>query len=315
MTNAPEKSFTAISTTQAPQTIHYVVNPASQNGATGRRWPKLAALLPKAAQVHLTRSPGEAIDLAEQAAMNGADMVVAVGGDGTLGEVATGLMRATNKPAMGIVPCGTGGDFRKTLGYPTDPRAVASVLARGHSRIIDVGRVRFTGHNGREQERCFLNICSFGISGVVDRAVNASSKALGGKMSFLLGSLRGYTQFSGADVELALDDGPIEKHNSFLVAACNGRMFGGGMRIAPTADPSDGLFDIVVWDHAGELGKLHTWKIYTGDHLALPNVHYRSAKKLTATAVSEVLIDCDGEQLGRLPVTIEIVPQALKVVC
>src|ERR1039458_1856403 len=100
--------------------IHYVVNPASQNGATGKRWPKLQAVLPRAAQVHLTRAPGEAIDLAEQAAMAGADMVVAVGGDGTLGEVATGLMRCAAKgahqPAMGIVPCGTGGDFRKTLG-------------------------------------------------------------------------------------------------------------------------------------------------------------------------------------------------------
>lgn len=297
------------------QKIHYIVNPASQNGATGKRWPKLEAALPKAAQVHITRAPGEAIALAEQAANAGADMVVAVGGDGTLGEVASGLMHSANKPAMGIVPCGTGGDFRKTLGYPSAPGAVASVLARGHSRVIDVGRVRYVGHDGREAERCFLNICSFGISGVVDRAVNASSKALGGKMSFLIGSLIGYTQFSGAEVELALDDSPVEKHNSFLVAACNGRMFGGGMRLAPTADPSDGLFDVVVWDHTTELGKLQAWRIYTGGHLALPNVQYRSAKKLTAKATGEVLIDCDGEQLGRLPVTIEILPQALRVIC
>jgi YegS/Rv2252/BmrU family lipid kinase len=295
--------------------MHYIVNPASQNGATGKKWPRLEAVLPKAAHVHLTKAPGEAIELAEQAALAGADVVVAVGGDGTIGEVATGLMRSARKPALGLVPCGTGGDFRKTLGYPSAPAAVASVLARGQTRVIDVGHVRFLGHNGREQERYFVNICSFGISGVVDRAVNRSSKMFGGALSFLLGTLRGYAQFTGAELELALDDGPFEKHDSFLVAACNGRMFGGGMRLAPTADLSDGQLDIVVWDHMTQLGKLGSWRIYSGDHLALPNVQYRSAKRLQARAAGEVLIDCDGEPLGRLPLTIDIVPQALRVVC
>jgi YegS/Rv2252/BmrU family lipid kinase len=297
--------------------IHYVVNPASQNGATGRRWAAMQGLLPAAEAVHLTTRAAEAVELAEKAAQSGADMVVAVGGDGTLSEVATGLMRLPEgkRPPLGIMPCGTGGDFRKTLGLPTDPAAVASVLRRAHTRDIDVGRVRFVGHDGSAEERYFINVCSFGISGVVDEAVNKTSKALGGKISFLIGSIRGLATFKPVEVEVSLDGGAFEKHTATLVAACNGRLFGGGMMVAPTADPSDGRFDIVIIDDVQGLDKLQGWRIYNGSHLGQPNVHYRSAKKLEARANGTALMDIDGEALGRVPVTIEVVAAALKVVC
>ncbi len=297
--------------------IHYVVNPASQNGATGRRWAALQGFLPTAEAVHLTTRQAEAVELAEKAALSGADMVVAVGGDGTLSEVATGLMRLpqNKRPALGIMPCGTGGDFRKTLGLPTDAAAVASVLRRAHTRDIDIGRVRFVAHDGSTQERCFINVCSFGISGVVDEAVNKTSKALGGKMSFLIGTIRGLATFKPVDVEISLDGGAFEKHSATLVAACNGRLFGGGMKVAPTADPGDGKFDIVIIDDVQGLGKLQGWRIYNGSHLGQPNVHYRTATKLEARSNGTALIDVDGEPLGRVPLTIDIVPSALKVVC
>ena len=298
--------------------IAYIVNPASQNGATGRDWPAFSARLPGASRTYKTTRPNEASDLAVQAAKDGATVVASVGGDGTLSEVVTGLMRLpqAERPALALVPRGTGGDFRKTLGYPQDVAGVAVILARGRSRAVDVGRVTFTNAAGEEQQRHFMNIASFGLSGVVDRAVNSQSKALGGKASFFIGGLQGILSFDSVPCELSLDDGPFEAHDAMLVAACNGRVFGGGMFVAPTADPGDGELEIVVWPRMSGASKYsNLLKIYSGAHLGVPGVSYRSAKKMVARSSAEALIDVDGEQLGRLPMTVEVVPGALRIVC
>lgn len=297
--------------------IAYIVNPASQNGATGRHWHELAQVLPSADRIYRTSGPNEASDLAEKAANDGAEIVASVGGDGTLCEVVTGLMRlpVQKRPALALVPRGTGGDFRKTLGLPTDIAGVATVIRRGRSRAVDVGRVTYTNAAGSEASRYFMNICSFGLSGVVDRAVNSQSKALGGKASFFIGGLQGILSFDSVACELSLDDGPFEAHDAMLVAACNGRVFGGGMYVAPTADPSDGEMEIVVWSRMSGISKYRNLlKIYSGGHLGVDGVHYKKAKKVVARSPGEALIDVDGEQLGRLPLTVELVPGALRVV-
>lgn len=297
--------------------IAYIVNPASQNGATGRHWSELAAQLPSAEHTYKTTGPNEASDLAEKAAKDGAEIVASVGGDGTLCEVVTGLMRLpeSKRPALALVPRGTGGDFRKTIGLPTDIGGIAKVIRRGRSRPVDVGHVSYVDAQGQTQQRYFMNICSFGLSGVVDRAVNSQSKALGGKASFFIGGLQGILSFDSVPCELSLDDGPFESYDAMLVAACNGRVFGGGMYVAPTADPSDGDMEIVVWPRMHGIAKYRNLlKIYSGAHLGVEGVVYKKAQKLVARSSQEALIDVDGEQLGRLPLTVSLVKSALRIV-
>src|SRR5689334_2128492 len=225
-----------------PRTV-VVVNPKSQAGAVGKRWPYLADQIRRRLpfdQVH-TRAPGDATRLAREALRAGAERVVAVGGDGTINEVANGFFE-DGKPiapdaALGVLPYGTGGDFRRTLGLPTDFRGAVEVLARDKRRRIDVGRIDYTVRGGGRGTRMFVNIASFGVSGVVDRLVNQSSKRLGGKISFLVATARATLEYDNQRVRLRFDgksDGAVDMTIN-TVAIANGRYFGGGMFIAPEA--------------------------------------------------------------------------------
>ncbi len=297
--------------------VVYIVNPASQNGATGRQWPELARRLPPAVEVLRTTAPGEAMSLARAAADGGADLVVSVGGDGTLNEVTSGLMLVPEKqrPALAIVPRGTGGDFRRTLGYPRELEAIAAILRRGRTKHVDVGRLQYRGPAGTDVVRHFINICSFGISGVVDEAVNRSTKMFGGKASFLIGAVRGLMKFKPVSVELSVDDGPFERYSLMIGVVANGRAFGGGMWVAPTADPSDGSFDVLWLSGTAQDFALKVLPaVYSGAHLGLPGVRYHSATRLRARSDDTVLLDVDGEQLGRLPIEVECVPRALRII-
>ncbi len=298
--------------------ITYIVNPASQNGKTGRHWAELARHLPPARETQFTQKVGDAISLARAAAEGGADLVVSVGGDGTLNEVTSGLMLVpgAKRPALGLVPRGTGGDFRRTLGLPSNIESVATLLHRGYTKKIDVGQLTYRSREGADIVRHFVNICSFGLSGVVDEAVNSTSKALGGKLSFLVGTVRGLAKFRPVDIEISLDNGPFENQKITLVGVCNGRAFGGGMMLAPTADPSDNRFEIVTIKPFTSVGSMvDISKVYKGEHLGLDLVSYKAATRLVAKSQDHVLIDVDGEQLGKLPIEVEIVPHALRVVC
>lgn len=298
--------------------ITYVVNPASQNGNTGRRWNEIAKKLPTAHETLFTQKVGDGISLARAAADAGAECVCSVGGDGTLNEVTSGLMLVPKekRPALGLVPMGTGGDFRRTLGYPHDLRAIAAILDRGATRPVDIGALTYRTREGGDAVRHFLNECSFGASGEVVEQVNKTSKALGGKASFLIGTVRGLLKFRTPTVEISVDGEPFETKRITWVATCNGRALGGGMFIAPTADPSDGRFELVeIGAMKSLVDALGLRKIYNGDHLSLDLVRYRTVKRLVAKSNDTVLIDVDGEQLGRLPIEIELLPHALNVVC
>ncbi|HWN67605.1 MAG TPA: diacylglycerol kinase family protein, partial [Haliangium sp.] len=174
-----------------------VVNPQSQHGALGRKWPEVARVLRRelgAFETVFTERPGHAPSLVREALRAGCERVLAVGGDGTISEVVNGFFE-DGKPiapraALCVVPFGTGGDFRRTVGLPRSFGEAARALAGGKVRTIDVGTLEHRAHDGSTRAQVFANIASFGISGVVDRLVNESSKRLGGRLSFMLGSLR-----------------------------------------------------------------------------------------------------------------------------
>ena len=296
--------------------IVYIVNPASQNGATGRMWPEIARALPASTDVRMTTGQGDAISHAREAAVAGADLIVSVGGDGTLNEVTSGLMLVAEdkRPALAMFPQGTGGDFRRTLGYPSSPAAVSTLINRGHTRAIDVGHLQYKTASGADSSRYFINICSFGLSGCVDEAVNNTTKMLGGKASFLIGTMRAFLKWKPLDVEVALDEQPFVKTKVMFVAVCNGRAFGGGMLAAPTADPSDGRFEVLTVMSDGLNDLLNFNLIYKGEHIGQKTTRYEAAKRVRARSAETVLLDVDGEQLGLLPIEINLMRNALRFV-
>ncbi len=295
-----------------------IANPCSAGGKTGSRvsaWRSLIEAACGAIDVQLTSRAGEATELTRAALTAGAKRIVAVGGDGTFNEVANGFFDATRKisdASLGFVPAGTGGDFRKTIGIPNDWAGAVALLSCA-PRLIDVGRLTYTADEG-ERHRLFVNIASFGIGGLVDHYVNNSSKALGGTLAFAIATLKAGLRYQNARVELVVD-GTKTEARIYNVAVANGRYFGGGMKVAPNASVDDGQFDVVtLGDFSfGDLLR-HGLDIYSGAHLNHPKVSVTRAKKVTATSRDgEVLLDVDGEQLGRLPATFEMLPRALLV--
>ncbi|MFZ5470988.1 MAG: diacylglycerol/lipid kinase family protein [Myxococcota bacterium] len=297
-----------------------VVNPQSANGQTGRRWPEISAQLVRSLGElghAFTEKPMDAARLAARALEEGYDCVVAVGGDGTLNEVVNGFFRdgkvINPSAALGLLPRGTGGDFRRTFSWDDKVPTSAARFATDKTAPFDVGVVDFTGHDGRPCSRYFANIASFGVSGQVDREVS-KSKGWGGRLSFFLASTRALMKYSDRRVRLVADGGAPEELKVTTVAVANGRYFGGGMKVAPQADTADGLFDVTIWSGYGLADFAFKSKaIYDGSHVRLPGTRTFRCKTLRAESEEEVLLDVDGEQPGRLPCTMRILPSAIRL--
>ncbi|WP_373046309.1 diacylglycerol/lipid kinase family protein [Vulgatibacter sp.] len=300
--------------------VVFVINPSSGNGSTGREWRAIASRIHERigdfGELYTTR-PLEATQLANRALEGGADVVVAVGGDGTTNEVVNGFFGPDGKPVrrgatLAVLPRGTGSDFLKSFHTTNTVDALALRLAAGKVRKLDVGRLRYVDHGGAEQLRHFVNIASFGSSGLIDRYVNASTKALGGKASFAIGAVRGLLAWKDQRVQLRFDDGPWEEMSITCVSVANGQFFGGGMWVAPDAQVDDGLFDVTIWSGYTLLDFVtKSRKIYDGSHVKMPGTRTLRARKVEARCDAECLLDVDGEAPGRLPATFEIVPGAL----
>ncbi len=300
-----------------------IVNPNSSNGGTRRLWPTLALQIRESLgsfEHAFTTGPRHATALARKALEAGFEMVAGVGGDGTHNEVANGFFEKDGRPlraaaVLGVVPCGTGSDLARTLGIPRSPEGGAKSLAGRGTLAIDVGRVEFMSNEGESVSRFFINIADFGMGGVVVDKVNHASKALGGRLSFLIGTMRGLAAYKNQEMRVELDGGSKVLEGKFqAVVVANGKYFGGGMKIAPEADPSDGLFDVVTLGDLSALESLGlTRSIYSGKAGRHPKVGHARATRVRVTAPGEVLLDVDGEQPGRLPAAIELLPGALQV--
>lgn len=299
--------------------IACIVNPRSANGKTGKRWPEIERAVTKhlgKLRAYMTSKPRHATALARQALAEGAELVISVGGDGTNNEVLNGLFedgRPVNPAAaMSVIPGGTGGDFARLLGFAKEPDTVAARLAQSKPKPIDVGRLTCVDHSGATASLMFLNIASFGLGGEVDARVNRTSKVLGGRLSFLWASLMTVLNYRNRPVHLVIDDVLDEERVIQQVSVANGQYFGAGMWIAPQASLDDGLFDIVIQGDASRMQTLlRAGDIYKGTHVQHPNTQVVRGRRLTASSKEVTLIDMDGEQPGRLPVTIELVPRAL----
>jgi len=300
-----------------------IVNPASAAGRTGRHFDRIARAVTAALggfEAVFTHHRGEATALARDAARSGQRLVVAVGGDGTASEVVDGLLQAGGEvPAdvlFGCIPRGTGGDLRRSLGWPEDPEAAARVLADGATLVCDLGIVEYAGHDGLQHRRHFVNVSSFGISGKVVRELEHGGKWAGGKLSYMLASAKSLVGYHDQPVRWRADGGAWREERVTAFCVCNGRYFGGGMVVAPDARMDDGWFDLTVWKGLGFMDFLTKRRmLYDGSHVRLPNTEQLRARTVEAEPLegAEVLLDVDGEQPGRLPARWTIVPGALRI--
>lgn len=304
------------------QRVTVIINPRSKLGATGREWPAMEQALRAtwpSLQAQLTGGQGHATALTRQALVAGAELVIAVGGDGTNNEVVNGFFDESTAPlptsaAFAFISSGTGSDLGRGLGMRGDLPARIDAIARSSARRVDAGRVTFVDHSGQERKRIFINISSFGVSGMVVRAVN--SRHSGGRIAYALETARAIFRYHNCPVEISLDGAAPATIDLTLCAVSNGQFFGGGMQIAPHAAVDDALFDVVrVWGWKPLAFLINASKVYQGAHLAMRGVSEARATRVVARPVrdDEILLDVDGEQPGRLPASFELLPAVLNL--
>lgn len=301
-----------------PHEVVFLVNPASANGSTGRRWPKIAHVATEAGlrgSTQLSTRPGEIGDLAYEASQNGAGLIVVVGGDGTVNEAVNGLMRAApdSRPDLAVIPRGTGTDFVRSFKIPKKVERAADVAANGIPKSIDVGRVSYQAWNRSPEVSHFVNAGGAGISGAIAKRANSTSKALGGKLSFLWAVLAVYSGWDAGRIEVDLD-GDSREAAMLEVLVTNAGYVAGGMRVAPDADPADGLFDVILVGDLTTRELLPTLaKVYRGRHFPHAKLELVRTKRVAVQGAEPLPIQLDGEQPGTTPAVFEVVPQAIRL--
>ena len=303
--------------------IFAIVNPKSGNGFALKHWSIIKTLIEQEIgcfEFAFTQGPGHATSLASDACYQSRDLVISIGGDGTNNEIVNGLMACrpnTSTPTLAFIPCGCGCDLAKNFRIGRRIKGAIEKIAQGTIDKIDVFKVIHTDSEGEKVARFGLNITSFGIGGLVDRLANASTKKLGGRVSFVISILKALSQYKNQQVRVSFDNGNLEEMVINNVVIANSRYFGGGLLIAPEAEIDDGLFDVVILGDLSKFEVILNWpKAYYGKHLSHPKVHHLRSKTIFAEPMNprdEILIDLDGESSGRLPATFEIIPKVLPV--
>jgi diacylglycerol kinase (ATP) len=308
-----------------------IVNPASADGATRDSWPKTASDLRThfgPFSVVFTETLGDGRRLAAEAAA-ATKLIIACGGDGTISEVVNGILESNKETELGVLPSGTGGDFRRTLKMPTNIAAAARALRNGRTRTVDVGRVTFVNDSGERETRFFVNVASFGMSTeVLNRTASGEAKKwipgfaprkLSSKLSYAAATVQTTLSSSPTEVHVQLDERPERRLRIAEFCVANARYYGGAMKIAPDAKLDDGQFDIITIGDASAFRILaNSPRLYFGAHLRMNEVTHALAKQVCARTVKKdevVRVELDGEVVGRLPATFQIMPLALRVRC
>lgn len=310
----------------------FVVNPRGANGRTGKEWKKLLPYLRSRLGSDsnicesLTSGPCHAIDITREAIREGADAVIAVGGDGTLHEVVNGFFwagkavtnhdrTATHSTALGLIPLGTGSDFARTLGWKNDPVEAIERIHRGQHSRIDIGVI--SGERGEESHH-FINVADIHLSAKAGYYASRYKKF--GNLCYVIGALQSFMGHHNQDLRIKVNERDWETY-SRVTALCigNAKYFGGGMKITPNADPSNGTFEVVIlqdFKWYDFILKLH--KLYNGTHLSVKNVSSISVHSIEVEDISgsgSIFVQSDGEHLGFLPRKFRIIPGAIEMIC
>ena len=294
-----------------------IVNPRSAGGKAGRQWNALREALTRRLgplDVAFTERQGHGIDLTRSLVSRGCELIVGIGGDGTINEIANGVIETGLNTCIGLMPFGTGGDLRRTLGISRKWEEAVDVLATGKTVEMDAGKATYLAPDRGRRSRYFVNLVSFGMGGEVAGHSGNFLTPLGGKAAFLYASVVGLLSYRGKKVEVTLDGGRAMGYQILNVAVGNGRYHGGGMHVCPEAAIDDGLLEVTVIENLGLLTLAKDLSyLYNGNIFAHPKIHHFRASTVAATSPDTTRIEVDGEPLGSLPLEITILPKRLKV--
>ena len=295
-----------------------IVNPIAGAGKTAKKWPQIMALLKSIGlrfEHDLTEAPGHAIELARSAAKEGCELVVSVGGDGTINEIVNGLYDAGSigDVMLGIISTGAGNDYIRTIGVPRHHQEACQCFTNPRKLTVDLGVVEYV-NSGQMVKRLFVNFAGLGFDAEVVKATTQRFKALGSLPSYLMGLLTTLLFYENKQVSLKLD-GQTEERKVCTILMSNGKYGGGGMFAAPNADPMDGLLDVLIIDDLSKLDLLRSLpRIYRGTHLTHPKVTVKRAREIEIRPTQQMSLQADGELLGEAPAYFRVLPAALNVV-
>jgi YegS/Rv2252/BmrU family lipid kinase len=295
-----------------------IVNPTAGAGKTAKKWPHIKELLQGLGldfEYALTEAPGHAVELASSAARKGCKLIISVGGDGTINEVVNGLNDANclKDVMLGIISTGTGADYIRTLGIPRAHDEACRLFVKPKTRIVDLGVVEFMRNNGKIK-RLFVNFAGLGFDAETVKATTQTYKAMGAMASYLMALLATLVFYQNKEVSI-IAEGVIEQRKIVTILMGNGKYAGGSMMTTPNADPSDGLFDVLIVDDMTKLDLLRSLpRLYKGTHLTHPKVFVKRVKEIEIRPRLKMSLQVDGDLIGEAPARFYVLPAALNVV-
>ncbi len=302
-----------------------IVNPAAGQGNSGRIWPGVESRLRVALgeiDVAFTTTPGEEVSLARQALADGYTRFVAVGGDGTMNGVLNGIMGdgapANNDVRLSVIPAGTANELARAIGVHGDLDGAVSGIAAGREQRFDLLQADCAGLTGGDHRRYGALAVSWGGAAEIVYRTNNSRflKKLGGRFSYYANTLLVTLTYPNRTCDLTID-GELTRdviHYSGLI--CNLEYLGGGMRLAPGADHTDGIADFLFFKDIARrdiILQKPSW-LFEGHHIEHPKVDYIRGREFAVNGAPEILVDADGDTIGRLPLTVKTLKQALPVI-
>ena len=300
-----------------------IVNPASAKGETRKRWGRIRESLRHIIQdfqFEFTEKPLQASEIARSSLRAGTEMIIGVGGDGTLNEIANGFYEdgkpINSEAVLGIVPSGSGCDLMRSLNIPSNLKGAMTILKDTEGVPIDVGKVTFQEADGRMTSRYFLNVADFGLGGEVIQEVNRRrlERRASSYIKCLVSTVRHYRP---KKVRIHIDGRELPRDEYMIGAVANGRVFGKGMKIAPKASLNDGLFDAVLVKGMKLFEFFRqSWKLMNGSHLGYRKVELIRGRRVEVEPEDgerPILLELDGEQPGTLPAVFELLPGGLLV--
>jgi len=299
-----------------------IINPNSGRGKGKTAWNEINQLFVDKGFVFdhsFTEGRNHASELAISAILQGYKNLIVVGGDGTLNEVANGILKQDKLPSneitVGVVTVGTGNDWGRTFHIPTDFESAINLIAQGNTKLQDAGQVCF--YNGDQQDcRFFINIAGIGYDAMVARKTNTlkDKRRKGGKMLYLYSLLSCLLKFRNTYSSITIDNVELSD-KMFSVSVGIGKYHGGGMMQVPNAIPDDGLFDLTIVRNINKFDVLcYAKRLYKGTFISHPRVDTKQGKIISFKSQKPLYIDADGEILGHSPFHFRILPNSIKVV-
>ena len=299
--------------------IHIVFNPAAAGGKAGenknRILSELSGQFGNKFEFSVTLSGIDAERIAKEAAESGYDVIIAVGGDGTVNQVVNGILQSSghrsSQTKLGIISFGTGKGFSQSLGLPKDIASQIKLIKNDVSRFVDIGKINF---EGKDSARYFINELQFGIGGKVNESISPLTKKMLGRFAFGFEAVKTLLNYKASEIKIEHEQ-ISEMENVIGVIIANGSYTGGGMKLTPAARLNDGLFDVLIIEDMPLTARFNSFsKIYSGRHIELPAFKLFRTRELRFSYGNGLSVESDGELIHGKCISSEVIPSALSII-